>query len=312
MKVAVTGGAGFIGSHLADALIASGHEVLVIDDLSRGDRSNLNPAAAFLGRDIRSDLSRELEGVESLFHLAADSDVRRSAGDPSLSFEANVLGTFSLLESCRKAGVRRFVLASTSTVYGDASLIPTPETHPCMPISNYGASKLSCEGYLSSYSATYGLRGTALRLANIYGERSRHGVMHDLFMKLKADPRRLEILGDGKQDKSYLYISDCVSAILRAWERRGRSYEVFNAGGEGKITVDALSLIISRRMGLDPELVHAPQPGQPAGGGWAGDVTVMLPDTSKLRGLGWKPEVGLEEGIGRYVSWLERIGAERR
>ncbi len=298
MRTVVTGGAGFIGSHLADALLAKGHEVVVIDDLSSGVRSNLAAAARLVRKDVRSDLSRELSGADTVFHMAGESDVGRSALEPGRSFDTNVAGTFSVLESCRKAGVRHAVLASSSTVYGTPALIPTPETHPCAPISNYGASKLSCEAYLSSFSATYGLRGTSMRLANIYGERSSRGVIHDFFEKLAADPRRLEIRGDGKQDKSYLHVSDCVKAILAAWEGQEARYDVFNAGGDVKVTVDELAGRICAAMGLSPALAHLGE------GGSAWDVRVMLLECSKLKRLGWKPGLSLDDGLARYRSWL--------
>lgn len=310
MKVAVTGGAGFIGSHLADAIISSGHEVLIIDDLSTGEMANVNAAARFMKRDIRSDLAKDLEGVDAVFHLAAASDVRSSALSPERSFESNVRGTFSLLESCRKAGVERFLLASSSTVYGIPSSIPTPETHPCAPISNYGASKLCCEAYLSSYSASYGIRGTALRLANIFGPRSRHGVIHDFFAKLRKDPGTLEIMGDGKQDKSYLYVSDCVSALITAWKAQKPAFEAYNVGSGEKVTVDGLAALVGRAMGLEPKVAHI-SPGGHRGAGWPGDVRVMLLDSSKLRAAGWKPEVPLEEGTARYMRWLSEAGASR-
>ncbi|MEW6036201.1 MAG: NAD-dependent epimerase/dehydratase family protein [Candidatus Micrarchaeota archaeon] len=299
MKIAVTGGAGFIGSHLADSLVAEGHEALVIDDLSSGSKDNLNPRAAFVRKDIRTDVSRHLKGCDAVFHLAADPDVRSSAENPRKSLDQNVLATFSLLESCRKAGVKRFVFASTSTVYGEAAVIPTPETHPCMPISNYGASKLSCEAYVSSYSHCYGIKGTSLRLANIFGERSRHGVMFDFYNKLRRDPSRLEVLGDGKQDKSYLHVSDCVSAFLAAWKGQKREYDVYNVGSSGRLKVDDLARLMCKTLGLNPKLETTG-----TSRGWAGDVRLMQLDTKKLEALGWKEEVPFGEGLRRYLEWL--------
>src|SRR5512143_1852256 len=305
MKVAVTGGAGFIGSHLADALLSEGHEVVIIDDLSSGLESNIAKKASFVRKDVRSDLSEELRGADTVFHLAADPDVRRSGAEPGRCFDINVRGTFSVLDSCRKSGVGRVVFASTSTVYGRPSVTPTPESHPCAPISNYGASKLAGESYLSAYCGSYGMRGTSLRFANIYGERSKHGVMHDFFRKLEKDPRTLEIFGDGKQDKSYLHVSDCVSGILAAWKGQKAGYDVFNVGSDEKVTVDGLAMMMCRLLGASPTLKHVPAPGGTEGG-WAGDVRLMLLDSSKLGRLGWKPKTGLDEGLAGYLSCVKK------
>jgi len=299
MKVAVTGGAGFIGSHLVDKLLEEGNEVFVIDNLSSGQKENINKDAIFMKRDIRKDLSLELEGTETVFHLAADPEVRASAAEPARSFDINVAGTFTFLESCRKAGVKRIVFTSTSTVYGETDVIPTPETHPCSPISNYGASKLACEGYISSYASTYGIKGTSLRLANIFGKRSTHGVMFDFYNKLKKDPKKLEILGDGKQDKSYLHVSDCVSAILVAWKKQQALYDVYNVGSRDKKTVDELATLMCKELKLNPKLQYTGTKR-----GWVGDVKLMLLDTKKLEKCGWKEQAGFEEGAKRYLGWL--------
>lgn len=300
MRVAVTGGAGFIGSHLTDSLIAEGHSVLVIDDLSSGKKEYVNPKAEFVQKDIREDLTQELKGAESVFHMAADPDVRSSSQNPKKFFDINVNGTCSVLEGCRKNNVKNIVLASTSTVYGETEVIPTPETHHCAPISIYGASKLACEAYFSAYSSTYGIKGTILRYANIFGERSTHGVMFDFYHKLKKDPSKLEILGDGKQTKSYLHVSDAVSATLLAWKKQEKKYDVFNVGMLDKRTVTELAVSECKALGLEPELSYTGSER-----GWAGDVKCMLLDPSKLQALGWKSEVSFDEGIKKYVDFLE-------
>ena len=217
MKIAVTGGAGFIGSHLADALLAEGHEVRIIDN----GGSYAPKAAKLIKLDINSpELKKHFEGCETVFHFAADPDVKGSAEKPEPSFRNNVLGTFNVLEACRNASVKNIVFASTSTVYGENVPVPTPETTPCAPISNYAASKLAGEAYCQSYASTYGLRVTILRYANVFGERAARGVMRDFYLKLKKAPARLEILGDGNQEKSYIYIADAVAATLIAWKKQ--------------------------------------------------------------------------------------------
>ncbi|MCI0503525.1 NAD-dependent epimerase/dehydratase family protein [Candidatus Micrarchaeota archaeon] len=300
MKVAVTGGAGFIGSHLADALVSEGHEVYVIDNLVTGKQENVNEKAIFMKRDIHHDLSNELEGMDCVFHLAANPDVKSSATDPMGCFEENVSGTLMLLESCRKADVKRIVFASTSTVYGEAKVFPTPESHPCAPISNYGASKLAGEAFVSSYCATYGMKGTSMRFANIYGERSTHGVMYDFYHKLMHDSKRMEILGDGRQEKSYLHVSDCVSGIMAAWKKQDAQYDVFNVGSHEKVLVSEIAALMCRILGLTPELNYTGTPR-----GWAGDSRLMLLDCAKLKALGWKAGLGFENGVRRYIQGLK-------
>lgn len=302
MKIAVTGGAGFIGSHLVDSLIEEGHEVIVIDNLSSGKEENVNSKAAFVKKDIRENLQEELEGIETVFHLAADPDVRESAAVPRKSFDVNVEGTYDLLESCRRADIKHIIFTSTSTVYGEADVIPTPEDYRCIPISNYGASKLACEAYVSAFSASYGMKGTSLRLANIFGERSNHGVMYDFFHKLKQNPKELEILGDGNQDKSYLHVSDCISATLTAWKKQKEHYDVFNIGSNEKKKVNDIAQLMSKLMEAQPKFEYTGTPR-----GWVGDVKLMLLDTSKLEKLGWKQKITFEEGATRYLNWLQQI-----
>jgi UDP-glucose 4-epimerase len=300
MKLIVTGGAGFIGSHLADKLVEAGSEVTVIDNLSSGKKDYLNAEASFVKKDIRTDLVKEFSGADTVFHFAADPDVRASALNPVPSYDINVFGTFNVLEACRKAGVKRIVFPSTSTVYGETDVIPTPETAPAAPISNYGASKVACEAYLSSYASTYGLKATVLRFANIVGERSTHGVMFDFYNKLKKNPKEMEILGDGNQDKSYLHVSDCVDAVIYAWERQKKVYDVFNVGSLEKHTVNELAQAMFDSLDLRPKIRYTGTPH-----GWVGDLKVMLLDTTKLRSLDWKQRVGFEEGVRRYCEWMK-------
>lgn len=301
MNIVVTGGAGFIGSHIADELVSEGHEVTIIDNLCTGKQENINKKAKFVKKDIRQDIVSNLKGTEVVFHFAADPEVKSSADNPTKSFDTNLVGTLNILECCRKVDVKNIILASTSTVYGDAKEIPTTEEYVCMPISNYGASKLASEAYLSSYSGSYGIKGTSLRYANIFGERSNHGVMFDFYTKLKQNPNELEILGDGKQDKSYLHVSDCVAGSLFAWKKQKKLYDAFNIGSKDKITVNHLTKLVCKSMNTDPLLKYTGTKR-----GWTGDVPIMLLDISKLEKLGWKTKVSFEEGVRRYIEWLKK------
>ena len=296
MIITVTGGAGFIGSHLCDAL-APDNDLTVIDDLSSGLKSNVGKGARLVVKDILSDLSGTLSGSDALFHFAADPSVQASSDNPGKTFDINVTGTVSVLEACRKADVRSFVLASSSAVYGTAKT-PTPETSPCFPISNYGASKLAAEAYACAYSETYGIRTTVLRYANIFGPRNRHGVIHDLYAKLRSDRTALEVLGSGRQEKSYMYISDCIGATRVAWEKQKRPFDVFNIGTTRSTRVDELVRMVSARFRATPTIIKKE--------GWKGDVQMMLLDITKIQSLGYKEQVGLERGMADYLTWLEK------
>jgi UDP-glucose 4-epimerase len=313
MNILITGGAGFIGSHLTDALIAKGHTITILDNLNSGNRQNINSKAAFVQMDIldpkletafrtgnRTQDTRP-ETLDVVFHTAAYPIVQASAADPKTSFESNVTGTFHVLECCRKNDIRHVVFCSTSTVYGNAELIPTPETYPCVPISNYGASKLACEAFFSSYAHTYGMKCTVVRFANIFGERCRYGVMHDFYHKLKKNPKQLEILGNGKQEKSFLHVSDCVSGVLTAFEKQKKSFDIFNVGNWEKHNIDDIARAVSTAMGLKPAFAYTG-----GAGGWKGDIPVMLLDIKKLKSLGWTPKIPFEDGVRRYVKWLSK------
>ncbi|MFA6035650.1 MAG: NAD-dependent epimerase/dehydratase family protein [Candidatus Micrarchaeia archaeon] len=309
-KIVVTGSAGFIASHMCEALLAKGHEVVGYDNLSAGKMENMaeclrSPHFSFVRGDILNmeKFGEVCEGAEAVYHLAADPLVKESAERPMLSFEQNVIGTFRVLEAARRRGVKRVVFTSTSTVYGDAVKIPTPEESHLEPISNYGASKLACESYLGAYAHTYGMKCTAVRYANIYGERGGHGVMKDFYVKLIANPAELEILGNGKQDKSYLYVDDAVKATLLAAEKQKEPFNAYNVGSRHKHKVDEIARLISRELGLKPKFMYT-------GGkrGWIGDVSVMLLSTKKIEKLGWRESIGFEKGVRRYLSWLAKSG----
>ena len=296
----VTGGAGFIGSHLVDALVARGDRVTVIDNLSAGTRENLarhleNGAVTVVMADLLEDgWEDHLEGAEMVFHLAADPDVRQSAVTPGQQVQQNIVATERVLDAVRHHGVRNIAFTSTSTVYGEASVIPTPEEYtPLEPISVYGATKLACEALISAYSHSYGIRSTSFRFANIIGPRSGHGVIPDFVRKLRENPRELEILGDGSQTKSYLEVSQCVQAMLFAVDHARDPVNVYNIGSEDWIDVTAIADIVVRALGLS-RVKYRYTGGER---GWVGDVPRMLLSIDRLKALGWKPGMGSRESV---------------
>jgi len=304
-NVLVTGGAGFIGSHLVDALMEMGLKVTVIDNLSSGRISNLslwlrNPKFRFIRGDLLNPhiLRDALKGCEIVFHLAANPDVKVGAFNTKVDYEQNILATYNLLEAIRETGeCRKIVFTSTSTVYGEAEKMPTPEDYgPLKPISLYGASKLACEALISGYSHLFGFESVICRLANIVGSRSRHGVIYDFIRKLSSNPSRLEVLGDGTQRKSYLYVKDCVEAMLTASEKSMNQVEIYNVGSEDTINVATIASIVIEEMGLKNVEVHYTG-GVEGGRGWKGDVKEMLLYISKIKKLGWKPKLNSREAV---------------
>jgi len=311
--VMVTGAAGFMGSHLCERLAGSGFEVYALDNLSTG---RIEGIAHLMGDErfhfVKEDLLNvdRLAGVigecDMVFHFAANPEVRAALTDSHIDFQQNLMVTHRLLEAVRRSGrAKLMVFASTSTVYGDARVLPTPEDYaPLKPISLYGATKLGCEALIASYAHTFGLKGLVFRFANIVGPRLRHGVIHDFIVKLKADPRRLEILGDGTQAKSYLYIDDCLEGVFTAMEDFKGDFEVYNVGGEDQVNVKAIAEIVAEEMDLkDVEFKFL---GGPEGRGWPGDVKAMLLDCGKLKALGWKPKYSGAEAVrltARQLIW---------
>jgi len=307
-RVLVTGGAGFLGSHLMDRLMQMGMFVRVVDNLSSGRLENVkgwlsDSRFEFVHGDLK-DLGvaeEAVNGVEVVFHLAANPEVRVAEVDPSIHFRENLLTTFNILEAMRKSeNARLIVFFSSSTVYGEPAEIPTPEDYgPLLPISVYGASKLGCESLISAYCHTSGVRGLILRLANVVGGRSTHGVIVDFIRKLQENPRELEILGDGSQSKSYLHIKDCVDAVLHALRYfldEKKALEVYNVGSLDKVDVKRIAEIVCDEMRLR-DLEFKFTGGVDGGRGWMGDVKTMLLSTDKLLNLGWRPKFNSEEAV---------------
>jgi len=309
MAILVTGGAGFIGSHVVDRLIKSGEEVIVVDNLSSGRRDYINPDATFYELDLATDSLEELfraHRVEEVWHIAANPDVRVGSENPDEIYRNNVLATYRLLEAMRKANVSRIVFTSTSTVYGEAKVIPTPEDYPTIPISIYGASKVACEAMIASYCHTFDMQSWIYRFANVIGKRSNHGVIYDFIMKLRKNPNELVILGDGEQNKSYIYISDCVDAMFFGLKADG-DVNIFNIGSEDQIKVKRIAEIVCEEMGLSPVFKFT-------GGrrGWKGDVPVMLLSIEKLKSMGWRPKYNSEQAVRLAVrDLLEELRHDR-
>ena len=308
MKAFVSGGAGFIGSNLVDRLLDVGHEVTVYDNLSTGLLQFLEYARDFdRFRLVEGDLldegslSEAIAGHEFVFHLAANADVRFGTEHPRRDLEQNTIVTNNVLEAMRKNGISKIAFASTGSVYGDATVIPTPENAP-FPIqtSLYAASKLAGEGLIAAYCEGFGFQSWIFRFVSILGERYTHGHVFDFYRKLKQNPSRLEVLGNGKQRKSYLYIQDCIDAMLFALEKSNESVNVLNLGVDGYCEVNESIGWICEELGVTPKLEYS-------GGdrGWIGDNPFIFLDTSKIRDLGWKPKLSIQDGVLKTIQYLK-------
>ena len=311
MGAVVTGGCGFIGSHLVDALAGRGERVAVIDNLSTGSEANIagplrDGNVALRKADLLHKGWEDLfAGATLVYHLAADPDVRMSGIHPETVVRNNILATGRVLEAMRRHDVPGIVFTSTSTVYGEASVIPTPEDYtPLEPISVYAASKLACEALISAYCHSYGMQGWVFRFANIIGERSNHGVIWDFVRKLREDPRVLEILGDGKQTKSYLEVHECVKAMLYAVGQAKGTYNVVNIGSEDWIDVTGIADIVVAALGLS-KVDYRFTGGER---GWVGDVPRMLLSIDRLKALGWKPVMGSRESVVAAAGAIPQEG----
>jgi len=305
--IVVTGCAGFIGSNLVDRLLESGIEVTGIDNFSTGQRRFLERATAHPKfRLCEGDLldleflKRSFDGAESVIHLAANADVRFGTDHPRKDLEQNTLGTFNVLEAMRANGIERIVFSSTGSVYGEAAVIPTPEDAP-FPVqtSLYGASKLAGEGLMAAYCEGFGMQALIFRFVSILGERYTHGHVFDFYAQLRRNPRRLRVLGNGRQRKSYLHVQDCIDAILLAMKKTQQRVSIFNLGVDAYCELNDSIGWICRTLGVSPELEYS-------GGdrGWIGDNPFIFLDTAKIRALGWRPNHSIEEGVVKTVEFL--------
>jgi len=307
-NILITGGAGFIGSHLSKCLLEERCRVTALDNLSSGRIENISQPLnhqnfMFVKGDLKNpiDIAKAIQFSQIVFHLAANPEIRVGETDPLIHFQENLVTTFNLLETMRKSkSAKTIIFASTSTIYGEASILPTPEEYgPLIPMSTYGASKLGCEALITSYAHTFNLRALILRLANVVGPRSNHGVIYDFIQKLQKDPIRLEILGDGNQQKSYMHIDDCIDAILHATKtflKSNKKADIYNIGSADQITVKTIAKIIAEEMKLTNVEFHF-SGGVNGGRGWKGDVKNMHLSIEKLAKTAWKPKCNSEQAI---------------
>lgn len=307
-NILVTGGAGFIGSHIVDRFIENGSNITVFDNLSSGKMEFIekhleNPKFTLIEGDLldQDAIEKACKDVDFVCHVAANPDVRLGALDTRVHLEQNILATYNLLEAMRKNNNKKIAFTSTSTVYGEANIMPTPEYYgPLVPISLYGASKLACEALITSYSHTFDMQAWIFRFANIVGPRSTHGITVDFVTKLKSNPNLLEILGDGKQEKSYLHVSECVDAILFLIENSKENVNIFNIGSEDTISATEIGKIVIEEMELqNVEVVYT-------GGsrGWKGDVSKMRLGIEKMKSLGWRPVYTSERSVRETARTL--------
>jgi UDP-glucose 4-epimerase len=307
MRAFITGCAGFIGSHLTDRLLSSGCDVVGFDDFSSGQRRFLEHAlrrSQF--RLVEADLldlealTGAMRGTDVVFHLAANADVRRGTEQPRKDLEQNTIATHNVLESMRANGISKIAFASTGSVYGEATVFPTPED-AAFPVqtSLYGASKLACEGLIAAYCAGFGLQSWIFRFVSILGERYSHGHVFDFYRQLKNDPRQLQVLGDGRQRKSYLHVQDCLEGIQLAMSRSAGRVNLFNLGVDSYCELKESITWICTALGVSPKITYG-------GGerGWVGDNPFIFLDTRRIRELGWKPKLNIEQGVLKTLEYL--------
>lgn len=307
MRYFITGCAGFIGSNLTDKLLAAGHEVIGYDNFSTGLPEFLNQARqssqfTLIENDLlnREALTQAMKNIDVVFHLAANADVRFGTNHPHKDLEQNTIATFNVLEAMRANSVKQIVFASTGSIYGETEVIPTPE-HAPFPVqtSLYGASKLAAEGLIQAYCEGFGFQGYIFRFVSILGERYTHGHVFDFYKQLLKDPTQLKILGNGKQRKSYLYIQDCLDAILWALNHAKDKVNIFNLGTDEYVEVNDSIAWICDYLNISPQKIYT-------GGerGWIGDNPFIYLNCSRIRNLGWHPKLSIQAGITQTIKYL--------
>jgi UDP-glucose 4-epimerase len=309
-RACVTGGAGFIGSNLADALAADGVEVTLLDNFSTGHHEFVAALTQATGVKLIEGDILDVDAVEEavadcdwVFHLQANADLRRGFEHPRRDVEQNTIATSNVLEAMRVQGVKQIMFASTGSVYGEPKVFPTAEDAP-FPVqtSLYAASKLAGEGLIAAYAAGFGFTGVICRFVSVLGERYTHGHVFDFYRALKRDPKHLRVLGDGRQEKSYLHVRDCIDAVLASVKHHDREpgAHIYNLGTDETLMVADSVKIITEYLGLSPTISYG-------GGrrGWVGDSPLIRLDTARIRGLGWAPRLTIAQSVLRTLQWLD-------
>lgn len=309
MKILVTGGAGFIGSTLAKFYFKQGHDILILDNLVSGNLENIQEIineknVTFFNLDCIDckKISNHILDCDLVFHFSANPDIRKSQVNPNIDFNNNIVATYELLKCISKSNkLKKFVFASSSVVYGEPTIIPTTENYgPLIPISFYGASKLACEALISSFAVNNDFNFIIFRFANVIGPKSNHGIIYDFIKKLRIDPKKLEILGDGTQEKSYIYITDCVQGMAKAVELTEQN-QIFNMGTREKTQVKDIAKMVISAMNLD-HIEFTLNDKFENGRGWPGDVKIMQLDCNKLESLGWILKYTSNEAIKQTIK----------
>ena len=302
-RILITGAAGFIGSNLVESLVRD-NSVIGVDNLSSGREENIaeflsSKNFTFKKLDVKDidGLKREMDDVDIVFHLSANADVRKGYGDSGVDFRENVQATYSVLEAMRSKDVKEMVFSSTSAVYGNAEIIPTPELYgPLKPISHYGASKLAAEAFIFSFSSNYGFKSSIFRFANVVGKKGTHGAIADFIEKLRKNRTTLDVLGDGTQKKSYIYVDDCVRGII---ELHGREDGLFNLGTRGRTTVAEIAEMTVAKYSPGARINYV---GGPGGAGWVGDIKYGGLDITKALRNGWKYEIESNDAVKKAIE----------
>lgn len=310
MRCFVTGGAGFIGSHLVDTLIETGHSVTVFDNLSSGKMDFIKHHAPnknfnFICTDLLDieSVAKSIRNHDIVYHFAANPDARLGIQNTDLDLKQETIATYNVLEGMRLHGIKKIVFSSSGTIYGETPVIPLPENYgPVLPISLYGAGKLASEGLISAFCHTFDMQGWIFRFANIVGERATHGVIFDFINKLKRDPCTLEVLGDGTQQKPYLHVKECIDGMLFGLAHSNERVNVFNLGCDSSTDVTSIAHMVIQEMKLNNVTIRY------TGGdrGWPGDVPQVRFDCKKINDLGWKARYTSDEAVRMTIQTLIR------
>jgi UDP-glucose 4-epimerase len=312
VKILVTGGAGFIGSHLVETLVARGHSITVFDDLSTGKYEYLKGCEGqftFVNGDIRNETAIDsvVRGHDFVFHLCDNSDIQFSVQHPKTYIDQNIVGCFHLLTSMKKHGVRKIAFPSSTSVFGDATTVPTPESYgPLQPMNLYGAAKLSCEALISAYAYSFDMQAWIFRFVNVIGPRLDHGAIFDFIRKLRTNPAELHILGDGTQQRSYLIINDCLDGILTATERCSNVVNTVHLGNRQQLSIADVAKLVCEQMGLSSVRFTF------SGGkkGWMGDANTNFISTETLDKLNWSPKLNSAEAVREAARRILAMGSD--